>query len=30
MTNLTDAALGLSAAQVIVEEKLFDADYVRE
>jgi DMSO reductase family type II enzyme molybdopterin subunit len=26
----SDAALGLSAAQVIVEEGLFDADYVRE
>jgi len=26
----TDAALGLGAAQVIVEEELFDADYVRE
>ncbi len=26
----TDAALGLAAAQVIVEENLYDADYVRE
>ncbi len=26
----TDAALGLAAAQVIIEENLFDAEYVRE